>query len=92
MTAEERETTNNLLHLGAGAGSKVEQIKAESQHLRGQIAEELQSESSHFSEAQIQLLNLSRHAWPGCCRDRTPQSRGYYLVVDLLVCYTISIY
>ena len=58
MTAEERETTNNLLHLGAGAGSKVEQIKAESQHLRGQIAEELQSESSHFSEAQIQLLKF----------------------------------
>ncbi len=58
MTAEERETTNNLLHLGAGAGSKVEQIKAESQHLRGQIAEELQSERSHFSEAQIQLLKF----------------------------------
>lgn len=58
MTVEGRETANNLLEMGTGNGSKVERIKAESHHLRGQIVEELQNESSHFSEAQIQLLKF----------------------------------
>jgi sulfite reductase (ferredoxin) len=51
-------TPNNLLHLGQGEGSKVEHIKVESHYLRGQIAEELEQESTHFSEAQIQLMKF----------------------------------
>lgn len=58
MTAEHNETANNLLGLGVGEGSKVEHIKVESHHLRGQIAEELQQDTSRFSEAQIQLLKF----------------------------------
>jgi sulfite reductase (ferredoxin) len=58
MTSEQNENTKNLLHLGAGGGSKVEHIKVESHHLRGQITEELQGESSRFSEPQIQLLKF----------------------------------
>lgn len=58
MTSEQNENTNNLLHLGAGGGSKVEHIKVESHHLRGQIVEELQEDSSRFSEPQIQLLKF----------------------------------
>jgi len=34
----------------------VEEIKKESHHLRGQIVETLQSEVSHFEEAEYQLL------------------------------------
>ena len=49
---------NNLAHLGPGVGSKVEHIKLESRNLRGQIAEELQQDTTHFSEAQIQLLKF----------------------------------
>lgn len=56
--AENQETTSDLLHLGAGGGSKVERIKKESRYLRGQIAEELQQESARFSEEQVQLLKF----------------------------------
>src|SRR5579885_2212298 len=56
--AENQEATNDLLHLGAGGGSKVERIKKESRYLRGQIAEELQQESARFSEEQVQLLKF----------------------------------
>jgi sulfite reductase (ferredoxin) len=55
---ENQEPTNNLLHLGVGGGSKVERIKSESAYLHGQIVEELQQESSRFSEDQIQLLKF----------------------------------
>ncbi|HEV2579574.1 MAG TPA: NADPH-dependent assimilatory sulfite reductase hemoprotein subunit [Ktedonobacteraceae bacterium] len=48
----------SLLHLGPGEGSKVEHIKVNSHHLRGQIAEELSGESTHFSEDQIQLIKF----------------------------------
>jgi len=56
--AEHQEATNNLLHLGAGGGSKVERIKSESAYLHGQIVEELQQESARFTEDQIQLLKF----------------------------------
>lgn len=49
---------NNLTHLGAGVGSKVERIKLASKNLRGQIAEELQQETARFSEDQVQLLKF----------------------------------
>ncbi|MDQ2906119.1 MAG: NADPH-dependent assimilatory sulfite reductase hemoprotein subunit [Chloroflexota bacterium] len=49
---------HTLLHLGPGEGSKVEHIKADSQHLRGQIAQELDAETTHFSEEQIQLIKF----------------------------------
>src|SRR5215471_1596106 len=52
------ETANNLLGLGTGEGSKVEHIKNESQHLRGQISEELAQDTSHFSEAHVQLIKF----------------------------------
>lgn len=58
MADNQEEMANNLLHLGVGAGSKVERIKQESAHLRGKIVEELQQDSSRFSEAQIQLLKF----------------------------------
>jgi sulfite reductase (ferredoxin) len=55
-----QETTNDrsLLGLGAGVGSKSEQIKAQSTYLRGQIANELAHETAYFSEAQAQLLKF----------------------------------
>ncbi len=56
--AENQEATSDLLHLGAGGGSKVERVKKESRYLRGQIAEELQRESARFSEEQVQLLKF----------------------------------
>jgi sulfite reductase (ferredoxin) len=56
--AENQEPTNNLISLGVGVGSKVERVKKESEYLRGQIAEELQQETSRFSEAQVQLLKF----------------------------------
>ena len=40
--AENQEPTNNLIHLGAGVGSKVVNIKEESNYLSGRIVEELQ--------------------------------------------------
>ncbi len=52
------DTEKNLLSLGVGEGSKVERIKAESQQLHGQIAEELAQDTSHFSEAQLQLMKF----------------------------------
>lgn len=58
MSAEQHETKPNLLSLGQGEGSKVEHIKVESDHLRGQIAEELEQDTSHFSDPQIQLMKF----------------------------------
>lgn len=49
---------HHLLSLGAGGGSKTERIKHGSRQLRGQIAEELQQQSTRFSEEQIQLLKF----------------------------------
>lgn len=56
--AENQEATSDLLHLGAGGGSKVERVKKESRYLRGHIAEELQQENARFSEEQVQLLKF----------------------------------
>ncbi len=56
--SDHEETVNNLIGLGAGEGSKVEHIKNESHHLRGQISEELAQDTSHFSEAQVQLIKF----------------------------------
>lgn len=61
MATHDEETItsdNNLAHLGPGVGSKVEHIKLESHNLRGQLAEELQQDTTHFSEAQVQLLKF----------------------------------
>lgn len=58
MSDEER-TTNNLVHLGPGVGSKVERVKLESQYLRGQLAEELEQDTTHFTDPQVQLLKFS---------------------------------
>jgi sulfite reductase (ferredoxin) len=55
---DHEETTNALIGLGPGVGSKVEHIKGESNHLRGQIAEELALDTTHFSEAQVQLIKF----------------------------------
>jgi sulfite reductase (ferredoxin) len=55
---DNEESTNTLLNLGPGEGSKVEHIKAESHHLRGQIDQELAQESTHFSDAQVQLIKF----------------------------------
>ncbi|GCE13787.1 NADPH-dependent assimilatory sulfite reductase hemoprotein subunit [Tengunoibacter tsumagoiensis] len=49
---------NNLLALGEGNGSKVEQIKLESRHLRGTISEELKLPTSHLSEDLVQLIKF----------------------------------
>src|SRR5258708_5511125 len=57
MTGQEG-TVNNLLQLGPGEGSKVERIKFNSHLLRGEIAKELQEDSSHFSEEQINLMKF----------------------------------
>ncbi|HEU5369798.1 MAG TPA: NADPH-dependent assimilatory sulfite reductase hemoprotein subunit [Ktedonobacterales bacterium] len=48
----------HLKSLGPGGGSKVEQIKMNSRHLRGQIVEELAQPTTHFSDAQVQLLKF----------------------------------
>ncbi|HTK07421.1 MAG TPA: NADPH-dependent assimilatory sulfite reductase hemoprotein subunit [Ktedonobacteraceae bacterium] len=48
----------DLITLGQGEGSKVEKIKINSRHLRGQLAEELEQNTSRFSEDQIQLLKF----------------------------------
>ncbi|MBO0793442.1 MAG: NADPH-dependent assimilatory sulfite reductase hemoprotein subunit, partial [Ktedonobacteraceae bacterium] len=59
MTAEQSNNPNNLLGLGTGNGSKVERIKADSHHLRGELTQELQDEtSSRLSEPQIQLIKF----------------------------------
>ncbi|TME14949.1 MAG: hypothetical protein E6I70_14565, partial [Chloroflexi bacterium] len=43
---------------GLGALSKVERIKAASNHLRGQISEELAAASDAFSEDSAQVLKF----------------------------------
>lgn len=58
MTQDHHEATHNLIHLGAGEGSKVERIKVASDHLRGQIAEELSQDTTHFAEDQVQLIKF----------------------------------
>jgi sulfite reductase (ferredoxin) len=58
MATEQHDDAHTLLSLGVGQGSKVEHIKAESHFLRGQIVEELAQPTSHFSEAQVQLLKF----------------------------------
>ncbi|MDQ2888275.1 MAG: NADPH-dependent assimilatory sulfite reductase hemoprotein subunit [Chloroflexota bacterium] len=58
MSLERDEISNNLAHLGPGEGSKVERIKISSDYLHGQIAEELQEDTSRFSEDQIQLIKF----------------------------------
>src|SRR5215831_10347694 len=56
--SDHEQTANALIGLGPGIGSKVEHIKGESSHLRGQIAEELAQDTTHFSEAQVQLIKF----------------------------------
>ena len=58
MAADPQEIPSTLLHLGPGEGSKVEHIKINSNHLRGQIAEELAEDTTHFSEEQVQLIKF----------------------------------
>src|SRR5438067_4949816 len=58
MAADPKETPSTLLHLGPGEGSKVEHIKINSNHLRGQIAEELAQDTTRFSEDQVQLIKF----------------------------------
>ena len=53
-----QEQAKHLQGLGPGGGSKVEQIKANSNYLRGQIAEELAQPTTHFSDPQGQLLKF----------------------------------
>src|SRR5579859_2889177 len=56
---EHEESANDLLHLEPGTGSKVERIKVESRHLRGQIAEELAQEDTQcFTDPQVQLMKF----------------------------------
>jgi len=56
--SNQEETANTLIDVGPGVGSKVEHIKSESNHLRGQIGEELAQDSTHFSDAQVQLIKF----------------------------------
>src|SRR5713226_2243341 len=56
--SNQEETANTLIDVGPGVGSKVEGIKSESNQLRGQIGEELVQDSTHFSEAQVQLIKF----------------------------------
>lgn len=56
--SNQEETANTLIDMGPGVGSKVEHIKSESNHLRGQIGEELAQDSTHFSDAQVQLIKF----------------------------------
>jgi len=59
MTSQDQEKSlPTLINLGAGEGSKVEHIKASSNKLRGQIAEELSQDTSHFTDDQIQLMKF----------------------------------
>ncbi len=51
-------TQTDLLHLGVGEGSKVEHVKVTSDYLRGQIAEELQQDTLHFSDEQVNLMKF----------------------------------
>lgn len=56
--SDHEETANTLLGLGPGNGSKVEAIKSQSAYLRGQIAEELAQDTTHFSDAQVQIVKF----------------------------------
>jgi sulfite reductase (ferredoxin) len=59
MTSQDQENSlPTLINLGPGEGSKVERIKESSNKLRGQIAEELSQDTSHFTEDQIQLMKF----------------------------------
>jgi sulfite reductase (ferredoxin) len=49
---------NDLLALGAGNGSAVEAIKANSDYLRGELAEELRNDSTHLTGESAQLLKF----------------------------------
>ena len=44
--SDDEKKKNSLIDLGPGVGSKVEQIKFESKHLRGQLAEELAEDTA----------------------------------------------
>src|SRR5260370_39181522 len=55
---EDISPANHLLELGPGEGSNVEHIQIESHHLRGQIVEELNHETSRFSEDHVQLIKF----------------------------------
>src|SRR6266700_965007 len=59
VMADNEEKMSSLIELGPGVGSKVEKIKLESQHLRGQLAEELEQDTPNFSEPQVQLLKFA---------------------------------
>ncbi|HEV2654824.1 MAG TPA: NADPH-dependent assimilatory sulfite reductase hemoprotein subunit, partial [Ktedonobacteraceae bacterium] len=56
--SDHEDSKNNLIALGEGVGSKVERIKIESAHLRGQIREELEQDTSRFTEDQVQLIKF----------------------------------
>ncbi len=61
MSTSDQEKTpvaKNLLELGTGAGSKVERIKITSDYLHGQIVEELNQDTSRFTEDQVQLIKF----------------------------------
>jgi sulfite reductase (ferredoxin) len=55
---ESQEQAKHLKGLGPGGGSKVEQVKIQSNYLRGQIAKELAQPTTHFSDSQVQLLKF----------------------------------
>jgi sulfite reductase (ferredoxin) len=57
MTTHDQDAVT-LKQLGPGVGSKVEQIKIQSNFLRGKIVEELNQETSHFTEEQVQLIKF----------------------------------
>ena len=57
-TSDQEKTPKNLLELGIGAGSKVEQIKITSNYLHGQIVEELSQDTPRFTEDQLQLIKF----------------------------------
>ncbi|HCF88012.1 MAG TPA: NADPH-dependent assimilatory sulfite reductase hemoprotein subunit [Ktedonobacter sp.] len=56
--SDHEDSKNNLFALGEGVGSKVERIKIESAHLRGQIREELAQDTARFTEDQVQLIKF----------------------------------
>jgi sulfite reductase (ferredoxin) len=58
MTQDRNEAARSLIQLGVGEGSKVERIKVSSNHLRGQVAEELSQDTTHFAEDQVQLIKF----------------------------------
>lgn len=50
--------SGDLLSLGIGNGSQNETLKLQSNYLRGRIPDELAKDTSHFEEAEIQLLKF----------------------------------